>query len=435
MGGGWLVLAVVLAGPWSGQPGPGPVARPAWIAVLPEAPGRIYALGTADLGASEGQALTRAGDRARLEVVARLRTTVRGQTSVATRTGELRREGAGPAGAGERQVRDEVTVTTQAEQLPGLVVEQTYADPGSNTLYALAYLDLAQARATLATRLEFVRDARLRVGAEASRRAQWRLRKLQEDLDRLEETLGLLAFAAPRADPRTAKPKDPRPDPRTDNRPDPRTDSRPDQRTDSRPDPRTGSRPDPRTDSRPDSRTDSRPDSSTDTRADPRADTPRDPPPDPDLRQALLDERAALDQRLAALAKADLPAPDWSSTTVGLRSNVPLPPGLQAYLEAQLLACGFAHRTLQPDLVLDLAFAGGAQGADIVTVAFDAAGGKSFRLDAQLRLLDAGGLPVTRPVPIQIIQTHTPEGMINQFRRLFERRLPRLLAAYRADLQ
>lgn len=56
-------------------------------------------------------------------------------------------------------------------------------------------------------------------------------------------------------------------------------------------------------------------------------------------------------------------------------------------------------------------------------------------LEAELRLLNPVGRAVTRALPIQILQTHTPEGRINRFQRRFERRLPKLLAAYRAERQ
>ena len=127
--------------------------KPEWIETLPEASGRLYALGTAPLGGNESEAISRAADRARLEVVARLRSTVRGSTSITTRTAEVTGPAGQTAGSGARQVVDQVSVGTRAEDLPGLVVERTHTDRAGGTAYALAYLDLAQARASLAARL------------------------------------------------------------------------------------------------------------------------------------------------------------------------------------------------------------------------------------------------------------------------------------------
>lgn len=327
--------------------------KPAWVETLPETAGRLYALGTAQLGGNEGEAIARASDRARLEVVTRLRATVQGRTSVTTRTSEARREGAPATGSGERQVRDEVSVGARAEDLPGLVVERTHSDRPARTVYALAYLDLALARGGLAARLDQARAVRLRVGDEMSRKARWRLRKLQEELNRIDESIGLLAA--------------------------------------------TGS--------------------------------------GLDLRPALQAERAALDLGLRRLESRPLPPMDLAKTTMGLRCNVDFPPGIQAYLEAQIVECGLLYRNLSPDLVLDLSFSGGARGAEFIFPEVEPYAGLSYRTEARMTILEAQGLALTRPVPLQVSQSGSPEGMVNQFRRMFERRLPKLVAEALAELQ
>jgi hypothetical protein len=363
----WLLLAVLVLVPAalaaqgaaqaSNPPVPrgpaGDAGKPAWIETLPEAAGRLYALGTAQLGGNEGEAIARASDRARLEVVTRLRATVQGRTSVTTRTSESRREGAKAVGAGERQVRDEVSVGAQAEDLPGLVVERTHTDRRARTVYALAYLDLALAQGGLAARLDQARAVRLRVGDELSRKARWRLRKLQEELNRIDESIALLAA--------------------------------------------TGS--------------------------------------GGDLRPALQAERTALDQGLRRLEGQPLPAMELAKTTMGLRTNVDFPPGIQAYLEAQIVECGLLYRNLSPDLVLELTFAGGSRGAEFIFADADPYVGLSYRTEAKMSILEGQGLALTRPVPLQLSQADSPEGMVNQFRRLFERRLPKLVAEALAELQ
>ncbi len=123
-----LLLAALVVLPAGLEAQTAAPARPAWIATLPDQAGRLYALGTAQLAGSESDAINRASDRARLEVVTRLRATVRGRTSVTTRTSETRQAGAA-SGAGERQVRDEMSVGAEAEDLPGLVVERNLHGP------------------------------------------------------------------------------------------------------------------------------------------------------------------------------------------------------------------------------------------------------------------------------------------------------------------
>ena len=327
--------------------------RPDWIATLPEAAGRLYALGTAPLGGRESEAISRASDRARLEVVARLRTTVRGSTSITTRASETSGAGGPATGSAERQVLDQVSVGTRAEDLPGLVVERTFTDAPAGTAFALAYLDLAQARATLAARLAQARDGRVQLGDEVSRKARWRLRKLQEDLGRLDDLIGLLALTG------------------------------------------TGL----------------------------------------DLRPPLQAEAAAVAKRLAQLDGQTLPPLDLARTTMGLRCNLDLPVGIEAYLGDQITACGLLHRDLAPDLILDLAFSGGDQGPAFIFVAMDVYEGISYRMDAHLTVLEGGGTALTRPVALEVSQTASPEGMVDQFRRQFERRLPKLIAQAIAELQ
>jgi len=347
-----LLLAVLVAVPAGLAAQDAPV-RPEWIETLPDLPGRIYALGTADLTGSEGAAITRASDRARLEVVTRLRATVQGRTSVTTRTSETQAQGAKPTGAGDRQVRDEVSVGARAEDLPGLVVERTYPDPASKTVYALAYLDTAQARGALAARLEQTRQGRIRIGDEQSRKARWRLRKVQEDLSRIDESINLLAAIGVGLD----------------------------------------------------------------------------------LRPALQAERSAVDKRLQVMEGKDLPPLVLARTAMGLRANVSLPPGLQTYLEAQITECGLQYRNMNPDLILDLTFAGGGNGPEFIFADVDVYSGVTYRTSAQMTILEGGGLPLTRPAALQVDQSGSPEGMVNQFRRLFERRLPKLIGEVQTEMQ
>ncbi|BDU74744.1 hypothetical protein [Mesoterricola silvestris] len=344
-----MLSALLLSAALGLQPAP----RPAWVERLPESPGRLYAMGTADLVAREGQSITRASDRARLEVVARLRATVKGQTSITQRTAEGKRDGQTTVGSGERVVREEVSVGARAEDLPGLVVEQTFTDPAARTVYALAYLDLPQARATLASRLDAIRLARVRLGKESSRRALWKFRKLTLDLDQVEASLGLLAVTGVGAD----------------------------------------------------------------------------------LRPLLEAERAAVDLRRDHLNQADLPPVDFSRTALGLRSNVDLPPGVASYLKSQVTACGLVSRETDPDLVLDLAFGGGPRGPEFIFTDMDVYSGVTYRLEAKVALTEGGGAPLTRTVPIVIVQGESPEGMVNQFRRQIERWLPRLLGEFKAEMR
>lgn len=190
-----LAFSLLLhAAPPKAAPVPLAPPRPDWVDSLPGEPGRLYALGTSDLGGSQSEALRRASDRARVEVVSRLRTSVKGSTAIVTKSSTVKVDGKG-TGYGSRDVRDTVNVSTQAEDLPGLSVERTFIDPASKTAFALGCLDLGQARGTLNERLQSAKDTRQRLSKEQTRKARWRLRKVKEDLDRLEELVNMLAAA------------------------------------------------------------------------------------------------------------------------------------------------------------------------------------------------------------------------------------------------
>ena len=349
---GRIGLAALLVVPGAAQGIP-PAGRPDWIQTLPEVPGKLYALGTADLGAHEGEAIRQASDRARLEVVARLRATVHGLTRITTRTSETKAAGGNLQAAGDRQVRDEVLIEARAEDLPGLVVERTYPDSRARTAYALACLDLGQARGTLAARLERIHQRRTRLGGEWTRKARWRLRRIKDDLDRLDASVGLLASAGAGQD----------------------------------------------------------------------------------LRPALMEEQAAVDQRLDDFEGRSLPPLDLASTATNLQANVELPDGVAAYLESRISECGLLFRNLNPDLTVSLTFKGDSRGPAFIYAEMDVYAGLNYRMEAQLAILDDEGTPLTRPVTLQVIQAETPEGMVDQFRRQFERRLPRLVAEVQAQFR
>ena len=330
-----------------------PVAHPDWIDNLPDIQGRLYGLGMAELGSNQGQALARASVSARLEVVTRIRTSVKRQTSTVTRTSELAQGDGGVAKYGDRHTRNATSVTAQAEDLPGLVVERTFVDAGGRTAYALAYLDLGQAQKAMASGLTRLQERRGRVGTERSLKARWALRKLKGDLDRLDETMGLLA---PTGVGQELAPK-------------------------------------------------------------------------------LQAERTVLDSRLAALDNGNLPPLDFSKLAVAIRSNVDLPSGLSTYLKAQIEACGLVPRDLAPDLIVDLKFKGGDNGPEFIYTNLDVYQGVTYQLEAEIKLLEQGGEALGQPAPLHVVQSESPDGMVREFRRQIERRLPKLFADFRSELQ
>ena len=244
-------------------------------------------------------------------------------------------------------------VTAHAEDLPGLVVERTFLDPAGHTAYALAYLDLGQAQSSVANSLARIQDSLDRIPEPPTVKTRWRLRKLKGDLDRLDETLGLLAFTG------------------------------------------VGQ----------------------------------------DLRPALQQQRGRIETRLEVMARQPLPPLDFSKLAVAVRSNVELPIGMDAYLDAQIEACGLVPRKLAPDLILVLDFRGGDGGPEFIFTDLDVYQGMSYHLEAQIKLLEEGGEALVPAIPIQVVQSASPDGMVKEFRRQFERDLPLLFRDFRKELE
>lgn len=122
---------------------------PPWMKVLPERPGRIYAVGNATVAPNEAKALELAAQNARFEVIARLRVAVQGSTTVSTTLTEQRVSGSVATGSRQQYVRQDGTTSVQAVNLPGLIVEERYLDRQAGAAYALAYLDIAVAERSL----------------------------------------------------------------------------------------------------------------------------------------------------------------------------------------------------------------------------------------------------------------------------------------------
>lgn len=160
---------------------------PVWIQSLPERAGRVYALGTATIGASEAKALEQAAQNARFEVIARLRVRVQGSTTVSATQTTHRSSGGAAVGSSQQQVRQEGSTSIQAIDLPGLVVEERFADRRTGAVYALAYLDVEAAAGDLASQIEAIREE------EAALKQEGAPRELRPTIARLQRFRGLVA--------------------------------------------------------------------------------------------------------------------------------------------------------------------------------------------------------------------------------------------------
>jgi len=174
------------------------LVKPIWISALPERSGRVYAMGLASFSPSEALALKLASQNARIEVLTRLRASVKGETNVQSRASFSKESGGAATGSSSQSVAQDSQIRTQATDLPGLAVEETWSDLDGRTAYALAYLDVAVAERELRSRFEAARkDLALEAGNPADPRERMRklqrLRRSQDELFKLDDLAGLLA--------------------------------------------------------------------------------------------------------------------------------------------------------------------------------------------------------------------------------------------------
>lgn len=172
-------------------------SRPTWIEVIPDRLGRLYAMGLAPLGGNEGEAIRQASQNARVEVVTRLRASVKGDSQIRDASSSQRKLG-GPTTAEARQsVEQNSRVSTQVMDLPGLSIAETWVDPKGRTVYALAYLDVTSSQMDMQLQLDDVRKL-IGDGPEPSNpkdraRAIQGLKRGREELKKLERWADLLS--------------------------------------------------------------------------------------------------------------------------------------------------------------------------------------------------------------------------------------------------
>lgn len=173
--------------------------RPSWIEALPERTGRLYALGVASLTTNEAEAIRQASQNAKVEVVSRLRSSVKSETTLQA-SNSVQRELGGPTSASSRQaVAQNIRINAQAMDLPGLVVAETWVDAPKHVVYALGYLDVASSLMDIQGRLEGIRKASAvgpALGTQELARSIQRLKKNRAELDSLEPWVDLLAVGS-----------------------------------------------------------------------------------------------------------------------------------------------------------------------------------------------------------------------------------------------
>jgi hypothetical protein len=198
----WLLASCLgLAAPAApAQPPPlhQSLVKPIWITALPNAPGRVYAMGLAPFAPGEAQAVVQASQNARGEVLARLRANVHAETNVRSTAQVNQQTGSQATGSSQQQVDQAVRIEAQASELPGLAVEETWTDGPGRTVYALAYLDVPLAEQELRSRYQtrrsdLAREPETPAAPRERLRMLNRLKEAQSELVQLDDQAALLA--------------------------------------------------------------------------------------------------------------------------------------------------------------------------------------------------------------------------------------------------
>jgi len=155
-------------------------------------------MGLAPAAPAEAQAVRQASQNARVEVISRLRASVKGSTRVSTQAVVERQAGGHATGRSRQSMSQDSTVQAQAVELPGLVVEETWVDRNGGTAYALAYLDVPTAEQELRNRFEAMKqDLAVEAGTTGGPRERLKrlqaLRGAQSEMDKLDDMAGLLS--------------------------------------------------------------------------------------------------------------------------------------------------------------------------------------------------------------------------------------------------
>lgn len=133
---------------------------PDWITQLPQRNGMAYGVGSMEIYGSVTDAIKRAGDLARVDLVSQLRVTVSGDFSVDTQE----RSGTGRASEVQQNVRNYVRSQVPDVQLDEVQITETHSD--GKYAYALAELDRAQAAARLRRQIGEIDEELRRIGAQ-----------------------------------------------------------------------------------------------------------------------------------------------------------------------------------------------------------------------------------------------------------------------------
>lgn len=124
-------------------------ALPYWVKELPLGIETVYGLGSAQIRGDKAEATAQAAERAKIELLMSLRTSVDGQLDVHSKSEMAYSKQDSQFFDQYNTVEQKSRFAVNAQDLPGLQVSKTHLDTATGTLYVLAELDLQLAKAAV----------------------------------------------------------------------------------------------------------------------------------------------------------------------------------------------------------------------------------------------------------------------------------------------
>lgn len=122
---------------------------PYWVKELPLGIETVYGLGSAQIRGDKAEATAQASERAKIELLMSLQTTVDGQLDTHSKSEMAYRGQDNSFFDQQNTVEQKSRFTVNVQELPGLQISKTHLDTDTGIIYALAELDLQQVNASI----------------------------------------------------------------------------------------------------------------------------------------------------------------------------------------------------------------------------------------------------------------------------------------------
>ena len=170
-------------------------ALPYWVKELPLGIETVYGLGSAQIRGDKAEAVTQASERAKIELLMSLQTTVDGQLDTHSKSEMAYRGQDNSFFDQQSTIEQKNRFAVNAQDLPGLQISKTHLDTDTGIIYALAELDLQLAKAAVKNLQDDLQQSitSLKDNLHADFYTLAQLKSSQNQLEALQQLSGLLS--------------------------------------------------------------------------------------------------------------------------------------------------------------------------------------------------------------------------------------------------